>query len=78
MAVTKNLPAAKIFLSPDRSSAEVRKMIDPLIGVGHAGRAALGRKPPKPLSFPVIVLVLSRRQTLTKEKENEEENDWGG
>lgn len=53
-------------------------MIDPLIGVGHARGAALGRKPPKPLSFPVIVLVLSRRQTLTKEKENEEENDWGG
>ena len=53
-------------------------MIDPLIGVGHARGAALGRKPPKPLSFPVIVIVLSRRQTLTKEKENEEENDWGG
>ncbi len=53
-------------------------MIDPLIGVGHAGGAALGRKLPKPLSFLVIVVVLSRRQTLTKEKENGKESDWAG
>jgi hypothetical protein len=40
----KNLPTSKIFLPPDRRSAEGRKIFDPRIGAGHGWGSSPGRK----------------------------------